>query len=238
MPAVSSAMRAPPSLPRSATMSVAPKARAISWRDSWRDMAITRSAPIWEAASTPHSPTAPSPITTAVPPGRTPAVTAACQPVAITSDRASSEGISESSGRPSVLTRLPSAWVTREYSPWPLAVKPRLSHTDCTPARQCAQVLSQWQNGTMTKSPTAKSLTSRADLLDDSDALVADRRPGVDVVVAAVGPQVRAADASRDHLHDRVGGLLDGRVGDLLEADVAGCVDRRGSHGCDPATAR
>ena len=141
-------------------MSVAPNARAISCRGSWRDIAITRSAPSWAAARTPHSPTAPSPITTAVPPGSTPAATAACQPVAITSDSVSSDGIRASSGVPSVFTRLPSAWVTREYSPCPLAVKPRLSQTDCTPAAQWAQVLSQWQNGTITKSPGRKSFTA------------------------------------------------------------------------------
>jgi hypothetical protein len=61
---------------------------------------------------------------------------------------------------PSVATRLPSAWVTRAYSPWPLWVIPRLTHADCTPARQCTQVLSQWQNGTITKSPTLVVETS------------------------------------------------------------------------------
>ena len=61
---------------------------------------------------------------------------------------------------PSVLTSDPSAWVTRAYSAWPLAVKPRLTHPECAPARQCTQVLSQWSNGTMTKSPAEKSVTS------------------------------------------------------------------------------
>ena len=37
---------------------------------------------------------------------------------------------------------------------------PRWVHTDWAPARQCAQVLSQWQNGTITKSPTRTSRTS------------------------------------------------------------------------------
>ena len=35
-----------------------------------------------------------------------------------------------------------------------------LSHADWIPARQCGQVLSQWQNGTITKSPGEKSRTS------------------------------------------------------------------------------
>ena len=47
----------------------------------------------------------------------TPAETAACQPVGITSDSASSDGIRAGSGTPSVATRLPSAWPTRAYSP-------------------------------------------------------------------------------------------------------------------------
>ena len=73
---------------------------------------------------TPHRPTAPSPTTTAVLPLVTPAETAACQPVAITSESASSDGTSEESGIPSVFTRLPSAWVTWVYSAWPLSVQP------------------------------------------------------------------------------------------------------------------
>ena len=61
---------------------------------------------------------------------------------------------------PSVLTSDPLAWVTRAYSAWPLEVKPRLTQPECAPARQCTQVLSQWSNGTMTKSPARKSVTS------------------------------------------------------------------------------
>ena len=95
-----------------------------------------------------------------MPPLRTPAATAACQPVAITSESVSSDGIIAGSGMPSVFTRLPSAWVTRAYSAWPLTVKPRFSHAACIPARQCAQVLSQWSNGTITKSPGRNEVTS------------------------------------------------------------------------------
>ena len=144
-------------------MSVAPNFLAISWRDSWRDIATTRSAPSWAAARTPHRPTAPSPTTTAVPPWApepSPDITAACQPVAITSVRASRSGYIAASGVSSSLTREPSAWFTRAYSLCPLTVKPRFSQTDWTPARQCGQVLSQWSNGTITKSPGLKSRTS------------------------------------------------------------------------------
>ena len=87
-------------------------------------------------------------------------MTAACQPVAMTSESDSSDGTRSSSGMPSVFTSEPSAWVTRVYSAWPLAVKPWWMQADCTPARQCTQVLSQWQNGTTTKSPGANERTS------------------------------------------------------------------------------
>src|SRR5690606_41653664 len=64
------------------------------------DIAMTRSAPWREAASTAHRPTAPSPTTTTVSPGATRALTAACQPVPMTSDSVSSDGSSASSGGP------------------------------------------------------------------------------------------------------------------------------------------
>jgi hypothetical protein len=39
-------------------------------------------------------------------------------------------------------------------------VKPTLTQAEVTPARQFGQVLSQWQNGTITKSPGRNDLTS------------------------------------------------------------------------------
>src|SRR5215211_588991 len=81
----------------------------------------------------------------------------------MTSDRVSSEGISDASGTSGVATRLPSASATRTYSPWPPSTRmpsesslpnqaPR-SHDVWTPLRQCAQVPSLSANGEMTKSP-------------------------------------------------------------------------------------
>ena len=55
-------------------------------------LAMMVSAPISRAASTPQSPTAPSPTTTTDEPWVTPAETAACQPVAMTSESASRAG--------------------------------------------------------------------------------------------------------------------------------------------------
>ena len=77
------------------------------------------SAPSRFAASTPHSPTAPSPITVTVWPGRTPAVTAPWWPVQYTSDSVSSDGISAESGATGSLTSVPWASGTRTASPWP-----------------------------------------------------------------------------------------------------------------------
>ena len=67
------------------------------------------------------------------------------------------------------------------YSAWPLVGEAEVDAGGLgMPARQCAQVLSQWQNGTITKSPGAKERDLGADLLDDADHLVADRwRPAV-----------------------------------------------------------
>ena len=152
-------------------------------------MATTRSAPIRDAASTPDRPTAPSPTTTTVSPCFTPAATAACQPVPMTSESASSEGTRASSGTSGVATRVPSASGTRAYSPCPPSTgrpswswapqKPPWVQADWMPARQWGQVLSENMNGAMTKSPGRTVLTSRADLLDDADELVADPGPAV-----------------------------------------------------------
>jgi hypothetical protein len=58
------------------------------------------------------------------------------------------------------LTRLPSAWLTFAYSPCPPVVKSPFTQAEVTPARQFGQVLSQWQNGAITKSPGLKDRTS------------------------------------------------------------------------------
>lgn len=49
-----------------------------------------------------------------------------------------------------------------------------------------------------------------------------------------VGVQVAAADAGPDDAHERVGRLLQRRVGNVLDADVTGAVHQGGSHGCPP----
>ena len=69
-----------------------------------------------------------------------------------------------------------------------------------------------------------------ADLLDDADELVTHRRSGFVGRHGVVGVQVAAAHAGTGHAHERVGGLLDGRVGDVDHADVARAVQVGGSH--------
>ena len=108
------------SSPRCSTTSVAPNSRATSWRTGLRLSAMMRSAPSRLAARTPERPTAPSPTTATVPPGRTSAHTAAWWPVAITSESVSSEAsISSECPEPGTLTSEPSASGTRTASPWP-----------------------------------------------------------------------------------------------------------------------
>ena len=75
-PPVSSRTRSIASSPRSVTTSVAPKRRAMSSRSGWWPSEMIRSAPSRRAASTAQRPTAPSPTTTAVDPGSTPAESA------------------------------------------------------------------------------------------------------------------------------------------------------------------
>ena len=71
------------------------------------------SAPSRLAASTPHSPTAPSPITVTVWPGWTPAVIAPWWPVQYTSDRVSSG--SEVAIVAPILTVVPTLLLTGKY---------------------------------------------------------------------------------------------------------------------------
>jgi UDP-N-acetylglucosamine 1-carboxyvinyltransferase len=73
-----------------------------------------------------------------------------------------------------------------------------------------------------------------ADLLDHADQLVADGLARGDVVLAPVGPQVRAADARGGGAHDRVGGLFDGRLGAVLETDVPSAVQGGDTHVLHP----
>ena len=99
--------------------------------------------------------------------------------------------------------------------------------------------MKQWPqemlNGITTRSPLARLRDLGADLLDDPHRLVAE-----DVALAheraedLVEVQVGTADAGRRDADDRVGRLLDGRVGDGVDADVALAVPGDSSHGPGP----
>ena len=76
------------------------------------------------------------------------------------------------------------------------------------PTRQCGQVLSEYMNGAMTKSPGRRLRTSAP----TSSTMPTNSWPmrvgSVHLVDAAVGPQVAAADAGGRDAHQRVGGPL------------------------------
>ena len=188
-------------------MSVAPNSRASAWRSAWRLSAMMRSAPRRLAASTPERPTAPSPTTATVPPGLTSAQTAAWWPVDMTSESASSErehlvGVTGAGDlderavgeRDADRLALPAVAVG--------GLEAAGTHAEVMPWRQCGQVPSLNANGAMTKSPLATSRHVGADVLDDADELVADRAR-LERRVAAVVPEVGAADAREHHAHDR-----------------------------------
>ncbi len=72
----------------------------------------------------------------------------------------------------------------------------------------------------------------RAGLLDDAEELVADALAWLARGLAAVGPQVAAADTGTQDADDGILGALDRSVGHLLHADVVRGVDDGGAHGC------
>ncbi len=70
----------------------------------------------------------------------------------------------------------------------------------------------------------------RADLFDDADVFVAHRDRPVDRVGTAIRPQIRSADARRRQADDRVGRVLDGGFGPLLDPHVTRGVHHRRAH--------
>jgi hypothetical protein len=71
----------------------------------------------------------------------------------------------------------------------------------------------------------------RADLLDEAQELMPDPLAGVAVRHRAVRPQVTAADAGADDADQGVGGSLDDRVRDGLDADITRAVNDGCTHG-------
>ena len=75
----------------------------------------------------------------------------------------------------------------------------------------------------------------RADVLDDSDELVPDASPARGQ--AAVGPEVRTADATRGDPDEGVPRGGQGRVGDGVQGDLAGGMQDGCSHSVDHSPA-
>ena len=71
----------------------------------------------------------------------------------------------------------------------------------------------------------------RPDLLHDAAVLVTHRPGPVQGLDPAVGPQIRPADTRRGQPDDRIGRLLDGRLGPVLDPDIAGGVHDSTAHG-------
>ena len=88
---------------------------------------------------------------------------------------------------------------------------------------------------TLTKVSGREGLHIGADLLDHTDVLVSHHLV-VGGLNPAIGPQVRAADAGRGKLDDRVGGLDDLRVFTLLDPDVASGIHDYATHLVAPFT--
>ena len=74
----------------------------------------------------------------------------------------------------------------------------------------------------------------RADLLDDADELVPHPFTVATPRHRLVWPQVAAANTRPGDAHDRVGRFAQGRVGDVLDPDVARGVHHCCSHGLQP----
>ena len=113
-------------------------------------------------------------------------------------------------------TSVPSASGTRTASPWPpspfIGKKPPFMHAVVMPCRQCGQVPSLKANGRDDEVALRDVRDLGADVLDDADELVADRA-GRERRVAAVVPEVRAADAGEHDADDRVGRLAEAGSG-------------------------
>ena len=111
----------------------------------------------------------------------------------------------------------------------PLPKVPPRAHEIVEPCRQCGHDMSLKMNGATTRSPTATVGDVGADVFDDADELVADRADRV-LGLAPVVPEVRTAHARHHDTDDRVGRVLDTRVGSLADLDRSRTVEDRCSH--------
>src|SRR6266536_3221778 len=116
-----------------------------------------------------------------------------------------------------------------------LPKKPTCTQAVLSPSWQNSQVPSEIANGITTRFASLDSPDVSTGLLDDSDRFLAHALPALGWRHRVVWPQVAAAEASADDAHDRVGGLDDPRVGDVLDPHVAGAVHDGCAHQFSPA---
>ena len=219
-----SRIRCSPSSPRSATTWVAPNRSAIFWRGSCRDIATTRSAPSWlrrqHAAQADRAVTDDDGGGAGAHPGRDRGVPAGGHHVGQRQQRRDHPLV----GHPVGLDQRAVGLVDQGVLPLAAVGEPLVPARRGHPGPAVrAGVVAVARTARSTKSPGLKPRTSVPTSSMTPTHLVADRVARVDRVLAAVGPQVGAADAAGHHLDDGLGGLVDGRDGALLEADVAGC---------------
>ena len=211
--------------------------RASAIRSGWRPSRMICSAPSRFAAITPQRPTAPSP-TTATRLARRDARGDARRGGRCPSRRRASAATA-SARRPrrrAATTSVPSACGTRTASPWPPSM-PSLAAAAAVQAGRCAALRGRRRRCRPTTRTARRrgrpALTVRdlgADVLDDADELVAHPLAGLARLHRLVRPEVAAADAGAGDADERVGGLDQARVGDVLDPDVAGAVHDSCAH--------
>ena len=87
-----------------------------------------------------------------------------------------------------------------------------------------------------TRSPTSTFVTASPAAITVADELVADHEAGLDLHAAVVDVEVRAADAGRLDLHDRVVGREQLGLGPLFDPHLAGRLEGDGA-ACAPTAA-
>ena len=226
-------------------MSVAPKRRASACRSAWRLSAMMRSAPMRAAASTPSRPTAPSPTTATVEPGRTPAATAAWCPVGKTSERVRSDAsIASSAGPPAGhdLQRAVRPRHAHRFALAAVAVRAADEAAVAAGARDARAALGAEPARVAERHDHEVAGADVADLRPDlrhrADQLMAAPRARRLRGGVAVPPEVAAADARGDRLDHGIRRLDEARVGHVLHADVTDAMEDEPAHAHSPSSSR
>ena len=146
-------------------------------------------------------------------------------------------------------SRLKSAHGTRRYSACPPRYGPICGypypapgcpdglarrHADVHPSVQLRQVPQARLNGTDTRSPTLTRFTPGPGLLDDAHVLVPEHHARLQRRPPLVGVQVRPADVRGRDADDRVSGLLDLRIVDVLDRELERPLEHDSLHDPSP----